>query len=94
MNRNVYSRKKDLVARKIAGEMVVVPIRGRLADMEKIYALNEVAEFVWERLDGSRGLEQIAGDMAECFDVAPDVALADAQEMVCEMISEGLLEPA
>jgi hypothetical protein len=46
----VYRKKKDLVTREIAGETLIVPTRGNLADMQRIFALNGVAGFIWQHL--------------------------------------------
>ncbi len=83
----VFMRDKDVVSRKIAGELFLVPVKGKLADMEKIFALTAVAEYIWDRLDGTESLNDIRNDVVEQFDVNQQVAGAD----ICEFI-EGLLE--
>ena len=88
----VYRKKGELVARRIAGETLIVPIRGRLADMQKIYALNEVAEFVWEQIDGVRNLEHLGRSVSERFEVDSSSATADVRELIGEMTGEGLIE--
>ena len=37
-----YRRQDDIVSRHIAGETILVPVTARLADMQRIYALNAV----------------------------------------------------
>jgi len=43
-----YSKDKNLVARSIAGETLIVPVRSGVADLDYIYALNEVGSRVWQ----------------------------------------------
>jgi hypothetical protein len=50
----VYRKKKDLVTREIAGETLIVPTRGNLADMQRIFALDGVAAFIWQHLERER----------------------------------------
>lgn len=78
----VYRRSTELVAREIAGELLVVPIKGQLAHMHCIFALNEVARFIWERLDGERDLEAIAQEVIQVFDVGIERAREDLLDAV------------
>ena len=48
----VYRKDPSIVARQIAGEMILVPIRQNVGDLESIYLLNETALFAWQLLDG------------------------------------------
>jgi len=92
--REVYKKKDDIVYRKVAGETILVPISGRLADMQMIFALNPVGEFIWEELDGSRTLQQIREDIQSSFDVAREEANADLEAFIAELLKEGLIEGA
>ena len=86
------ARKEDeLVSRHIAGETIVVPIRGRLADLQQIYVLNPVAEFIWERLDGQKSLGEILQDVVDAFDVERGKAEDDVQAFVTELTAAGLV---
>ena len=87
-----FRKRDELLTRKIAGETIVVPIRGKLADMQNIYALNPVAEFVWEQLDGSRSLDEIAVAVSNQFDVGKEQAQSDVREFVSELAAAGLVE--
>jgi methyltransferase-like protein len=88
----VYRKKDDLLTRRIAGETIVVPIRGKLADMQNIFAVNAVAEFIWERMDGQRTLDQIAREVAEHFEVGEGQARSDVLEFAGELNEAGLIE--
>ena len=88
----VYRKADGLLTRAIAGETIVVPIRGRLADMQNIFAINSVGEFVWERIDGRRSLDEVVRDVAGQFDVDEGRARADVLEFVDELSQAGLVE--
>ncbi len=85
-------RRDDILTRQIAGETIVVPIRGKLADMQNIFAINVVAEFIWERMDGQRTLDQIAGEVAAHFEVDETQAQSDVAEFMAELSEAGLIE--
>jgi hypothetical protein len=80
-----------VVSRKIVGETILVPITGKLADLQRVFALNPVAEFIWERLDGKRRLAEIRDDIVVAFEVAPQRAEDDLLELVSELLEEGLV---
>jgi hypothetical protein len=43
----IYTKSPDIVFRRIADEVILVPIRRNTADLEKIYTLNASASFIW-----------------------------------------------
>ena len=38
-----YQKDPDMVSREIAGEVILVPIRRNVGDLESVYTLNETA---------------------------------------------------
>jgi hypothetical protein len=90
----VYRKKADVVLRHVAGEVLLVPIRGQLADMDRIYILNETGERVWELLDGARPVSALAQAICEHYDVTLSEALQDVKALVEDLAAAGLLEQA
>jgi hypothetical protein len=88
----IFERPKNIVSRSIAGELFLVPVAGKLADMQRMFALTAVAEFIWERLDGRRSLSDIRNDVLACFDSDKEQVDADIRAFVTELIREGLLK--
>ena len=78
----VYTRADDVIRRQIAGETLLVPIRGELALLDRIFALNPVAAFIWEQLDGRRSAGDIRQGVLAKFEVAPEAAEADIREFI------------
>ena len=39
---------RSFVTRQIAGETLIMPVAGRVADLESIYVLNEVGSRIWQ----------------------------------------------
>lgn len=87
----VFRKSKDALSREIAGETIVVPIRGRLADMQGIFALNEAAAFVWGGIDGKRPLAAVRDGILERFSVPPATAERDLAEFVGKLLEAGLI---
>ena len=90
----VYRRDATLVTRVIADETLLVPVRGTLASLRQIFALNPVAAFAWERIDGSTGLEAIVAAVVEHFEVDRGRARADLEELFGSLSEAGLIHEA
>ena len=59
MLERIFQPNKDIVARRILDEMILVPIRGKHADMQRVLALNELGEFIWEQMDDQQNLATV-----------------------------------
>jgi methyltransferase-like protein len=86
-----FRKTTNIVSRKIAGETILVPITGRLADMQRIFSLNPVAEFIWEQMDGNKKLAEIHDDILNHFHVEKEQAELDIKEFISDLIKEGLI---
>lgn len=89
-----YERNPDFVFRKIVDEMILVPIRADVADMEAIYTLNEVGAFIWERLDGQATLSEIEAAVLDEYDAGTDVIAKDLVAFIQELDSVGAVRRA
>ena len=88
----VFRKKEEVVSREIAGEMILVPVRGKLADMQKIFSLNQTAEYIWQNLSGKKKLNDILEGVLSQFDVNKEEAEKDMLEFVTELINANLIE--
>lgn len=88
----VYQRSDSLVTRDIAGEKIIVPVRGRVGDLNSIYTLNSVANEIWTLLDGTRTLGQILRQLEDEYDVPWTVLAEDVERVLDELSSEGLIK--
>jgi hypothetical protein len=87
----VFIRDQDVVSRKIAGELFLVPVKGKLAHMEQIFTLTSVAEYIWDRLDGQKNLHDIREGVIAQFDVGQEQAEPDIREFIIELMEAGLI---
>jgi hypothetical protein len=88
VNRNRYvSVSPDVAARMIGGEMMVLSVRDAT-----LFVLNGTAAALWESFDGTAPLAEIvARRICSEFDVDGDEALRDAEQLVADLASRGLL---
>ena len=81
------ARSSQTAARLLGDEMVIIS-----AGDPRVFSLNEVATIIWEAADGRTPLDEIIADrVCAKFEVAPQVALKDAEELVQELSSQGIL---
>ena len=84
--------KDSLVFRRIAEEVILVPIRKRAADIDKMYSINETGARIWELMDGKNTLEEIAKRISQEYDVEESVVKEDILELTNKLISIDAVE--
>lgn len=88
----IFEQREDIAIRKIAGEMFLVPIRGKLADLQTIYAVNPVAEYIWRHLDGKNRLIEIHKGVLNDFSVERvEEVSAEIHNYMVELLKAGLI---
>jgi hypothetical protein len=87
----VYAKTGDIVTRNIIDETILVPIRGKQADMCRVFSLNPVAEHIWRSLDGKKNLREIYTDISETYEVDPQELEADMSAFIHDLINEQLV---
>ena len=87
----VYRHDPNIVSRLIGGEMILVPIRQNVGDMENIYTLNETGARIWELIDGQRSLGDVHDQLVSEFEIDPLQAKSDLLELIDNLLAEGAL---
>ncbi len=85
-----YRRSDDVVTRRIAGECLLVPIRGEVADLQRIFVLNPVGERIWESLAEDRRFDAICDIVQEGFEIDRLTLERDVAEFLAELEKAGL----
>ena len=80
-----YARDVDFVFRRIAEEIILVPVRRNMGDLESIYSLNETAARVWELLDGRRTVGDVLDTLVGEFEVASKTARQDLEALLAHL---------
>jgi hypothetical protein len=87
----VYRRNPDVLGRLVLGETLLVPIRGELADLQRIFSLNPVAQHIWSQLDGEHDLATVCDGLVTRFEVQAAQAEADLFEFIAQLTAVGLV---
>jgi len=89
-----FRKKGEYVARVIAGETIVVPIRGQVGDLESIYNLNEVGSVIWELIDGQTPVSRMIDAVCLQFDITSEQAEEDTLNFLKGLEAAGVVEAA
>jgi hypothetical protein len=88
-----YVRSNSVVSRVIAGETLIVPVRGGVGDLASIYSLNEVGSSIWNAIAQPCCEDQIIARIAEEFSAEVQQVAPDVKSFLADMQSAGLIEP-
>ena len=72
-----FVKEKDLVTRDIAGESIIVPIKGHVGDLDGLFTLNEVGAMIWQLIDGQKTGRQLAEAVKDEYDVEAEDDVVD-----------------
>lgn len=80
------ARKAGLVAEEVDAETVVYD-----PEADQLHHLDRSATAIWRLLDGDRSVQSVAGDIAETYGVADEVAGRDVADLVATLQDRHLL---
>ncbi len=69
--------KKELIKRSIAGETVLVPVGRTVYEANGLFVLNELGDFLWDRLPDAENEEQLLAAILEEYEVNEQTARRD-----------------
>jgi hypothetical protein len=91
-----YVRAATVVARRIAGEMVLVPVATRsenpMTRVADFFVLNTSGEFLWNLLASPREPSDLARLLMTEYGITLEQAKADVSAFLDEMLANGALD--
>jgi len=87
-----FVRNREVVARQIEGELVIVPIRRGVGDLNSLYTLNQVGSVLWDFMNEGHTIEELVGRVCDEFEVTSSQAQSDIQNFLDEMLEENLVQ--
>lgn len=88
---NIYKVRDNIVLRKIADEHVLMPIMDSLAEEPKLYGLNKLGHFIWNKIDGKTSLEQILNAILDRFATEREPAEKDLCVFIERLLHNNLI---
>ena len=92
MTEKRYQRNEDFIIRKIVEEIILVPIKQNVAEMEAVFTLNEVGAFLWEQLGQPRSLSELHNAVLNEFEADPASVLEDIEAFLKEAEAFGAVK--
>ena len=89
-----YRKSTSFVGRIIADELLLVPIRRGVGDLESIYTLDGIALRLWDLLDGQKSVADLLSLVVDEYDVESLTAETDILEFIAQLESLGAIEEA
>jgi len=89
-----YVRSETVVTREVAGETIVVPVRGGVGDLNGLFTFNEIASGIWQLLAASRTADEVAAWVRERYEVSEEQARTDVGGFLEELRRQGLVHEA
>lgn len=87
-----FVRNQDVVSRLIDGELIVVPIRRGVGDMNSLYTLNPVGSVLWEFMAERHTLPEMVDHVCQEFEVSSAQATQDIESFLVSMMQEKLIQ--
>lgn len=87
-----FVRNREVVARLIEGELLIVPIRSGVGDLNALYTLNQVGSVLWDFMKEGHTVEEMVGRVCDEFEVTSSQAQSDIRNFLDEMLAEKLVQ--
>jgi hypothetical protein len=88
-----FVRNREVVSREIQGELVIVPIRSGVGDLNSLYTLNQVGSVLWDFMNEGHTIEEMVSRVCDEFEVSAIEALGDIENFLGAMLEERLVQP-
>jgi hypothetical protein len=88
---SIPQKADGFVSRTIAGDVIIVPVRGGVGDLDAIFTLNSVGASIWKHIDGGTSAERLAALVAREYNVSEAAARGDVDEFLQLLTAKGLI---
>ena len=87
-----FIRNREVVSRQIEGELIIVPIRRGVGDLNSLYTLNPVGSVLWEFMTEGHSLSEMVQRICEEFEVTKTQAQDDIRQFLDSLLEEKLIQ--
>lgn len=91
LSNRVFVKNTEIVYRQIAGEYLLIPIRSKMTDLDKIFILSEVSARIWELVDGRSGILEITNRILQEYASTYEIVLNDTNRILIQLEKIGAI---
>jgi hypothetical protein len=88
----VFVRSQSVVSRRVAGETLIVPVRGKVGDLASIYSFNPTGSLIWQSLEAPKGLAELVSIVEQEYAVEHDHAERDVKQFLHDVLAADLVQ--
>src|ERR1700689_1852706 len=88
----VFVRSRAVVSRVVAGETLIVPVRGKVGDLASIYSFNGTGSLIWQSLDSPASLADLTSAVEREYAIDSETARRDVIQFLADLPPVGLLD--
>nr|WP_321408341.1 PqqD family protein [uncultured Carboxylicivirga sp.] len=88
-----FRKVTGYVEKKIGDELVIVPVTSEVAQMNKVFSLNEVGLFIYDQLFEPKTETEILQLVCKEFEVDKQVAEDDIRAFISEAVKAKIIKP-
>jgi hypothetical protein len=77
--------KKELIKRNVAGDIILVPVGKTVYESNGLFVLNELGDFLWDRLEAAESEADLCAAVLAEYDVTAEEAARDIAEFVAQL---------
>lgn len=86
-----FVRNQEVVSRRIEGELIIVPIRSGVGDLNSLYTLNPVGSVLWDFMSEGHTVGEMVQRICDEFEVTTDQAAQDISSFLDSLLEEKLV---
>jgi Coenzyme PQQ synthesis protein D (PqqD) len=86
-----WARDRNVAARTVEGETLLVPIRHRPSDKVSVISLNGSGSLLWQALEQPTTAAELVTRLTAEYDVTSDAAQADVVQFLAALQGAGLI---
>jgi hypothetical protein len=81
----IYTKNTNLIEKKMDNELIILLSAKQIKPAEELYALNESAILVWDKIDGKNNITAIAAYISALYEIDFTIALEDITILLIDM---------
>ena len=84
-------RQGEFIKRKVADEVLLVPIGNTAQTFNGMITLSDVGEFIWDHIEETLSFQEFIDKILEVYDIDGEIAAKDASTFLTQLLRAGMI---